>query len=373
MSEVGKQRLVVYRSANGWRGEGSTTPQHLLLKSDSLGYGVAYRKNENLITDNRVRGTEAILLDPQKPEGQISFLPTPESFTHVLNSHFQKVNNETFDLDGDQFKYVPEKGRISWAGGMDYGEGGFGEPAGDAFSVEFLRVYDDSQVIAFNHGVCDKLALKVNANGVLNVVADYKFKTAGTITSTPAWDGEDQSNLSPYSSFNGTFSVAGNSIPLESLNIESKNNMLEKMTIGRETRDSFAFGDYEVTGDFSLDFPDDGLSFLTDALETNVGTIEGTFYNASNDFLAITMNNVVYKPNDTKLNNVRNHTVPFESFTNNDTSPIIITLRIPPTPSTLYNLDAGTVSRTLSQYFQYDAGTVARTLSEYRVYDRDLE
>ena len=71
MSDIGKQRLIVHESANGWRGVGSTLPQYVSLVSDNLDYGVNYRVNENLIRDTRVNGTEAIILDTKKPEGEI--------------------------------------------------------------------------------------------------------------------------------------------------------------------------------------------------------------------------------------------------------------------------------------------------------------
>jgi len=339
MSNIGKQRLVVYQSSNGWRGVGTTAPQHLLLESENLSYGVGYRTNENLISDTRMVGTDSIIHDDQKPEGDISFIPSPNSIDNVLRSHYQKAELTPSTKFGDTWQYTPEKGRLSWDGGVVYGTGGFSASAGDVFDVGVLRIYDDDQVVAFNHGVCDELSFNVSANGVLKANAKYKFLTAGTLGTTTPWADSDQDDYPPYSSFVGTFLVNDVAVPIEKFSVTSKNNMIEKMILGQNTRDSFTMGDYTVEGDFSLDFPDDGLTYLTDALSKNQGKISGTFYQEEYSHLTFDIPNIVYKPNDIKLNSIRNAVIGFEAFSNNGTSPITVRLQKPPER----NIDSETI------------------------------
>jgi len=342
MSDIGKQRLIVHESANGWRGVGSTLPQYVSLVSDNLDYGVNYRTNENLIKDTRMTGTQAIILDDQKPEGEIKTIATPNSIDHIFRSHYQKVVATPSVKFGDKYQYTPEKGRLSWDGGVTYGSGVYSASAGDVYGIGIERIYDHDQVIAFNNGVCDELSMNVSAGGVLNVGAKYKFKTAGTLGTAVPWNGLYQDEYPAYSSFVGTFLIADVAVPIERLSIVSKNNMIEKMIIGQNTRDSFTMGDFTVEGDFSLDFPDDGLEYLTSALQKSAGKIVGTFHNSEYNYLTIDIPNIVYKTNDIKLNSVKNASIAFEAFSNNGTSPITVTLQKP----SFMNLEAQTIGTT---------------------------
>ena len=329
MSDVGKQRLVVSESSGGWRSTGTTLPQYISLISESLDYGVQYRLNDNLAKDTRMAGTESIILDDQKPEGDISFIPTPNSVDHIFRAHYQKAELTPSIKFGDTWQYTPESGRLDWSGGVVYGTGGFGDSPGDVYSVGITRVYDHDQVVAFNHGICDELSLRVSSRGVLNANAKFKFKTAGTLGTTTPWSDSEQDLYSAYSSFVGTFLIDGVSVPIEQFSVTSKNNMIEKMILGQSTRDSFTMGDYVIDGDFTLDFPDDGLSYLTSALQKSVGKISGTFYQSEYNHLTIDLPNITYKPNDIKLNSVQNSTISYEAFSNNGTSPITIRLQKP--------------------------------------------
>jgi len=329
MSDIGKQRLIVHESANGWRGVGSTLPQYVSLVSDSLDYGVNYRVNENLIRDTRVNGTEAIILDTQKPEGEIKFIPTPNSIDHIFRSHYQKTDLSSSVKFGDRYQYVPEKGRLSWDGGVVYGTGGYTSDAGDAYGIGIERIYDHNQVIAFNNGICDELTMNVSAGGVLDMSAKFKFRTAGTLGTTLPWNGLYEDEYPAYSSFVGTFLIDDVAVPIERLSFTSKNNAIEKMSIGQDTRDSFTMGDFTIEGDFSLDFPDAGLDYLTAALQKTSAKIIGTYYNSEYNYLAIDIPNITYKTSDIKLNSVKNATIPFEAFTSGGTSPITVTLQKP--------------------------------------------
>lgn len=368
MSRIGKQGIVVYDSTGGWRGIGTTNPIPLHLIEDTLDYGVNYYLNENLIRDNRNFTGSFIQLNTQKPEGAITIEPRPDQINGILYSHFQKGTRTSFGTLGTRYNFEPDRGRVSFAGGHNYGT--VGGASGDVYSVDIARVYDDgaSQSILFRRGICNKLSFAMSATQNMQMKADFKFKTATVVgqASVNMQPGTQNTGtrfiltydyVHPFQGFEGTFSVDGMSIPIETLNIQSENNIIEKIVIGGESRQSFAFGDYACSGNFTLDLPSTGLSYLQSALAKTNGTLSGTVWHHGSSYIGFNLPYIVYKPNDIKLNNVRNASIAFDAFERNGTSAFQVSVRSPGTNLSIVVPDTGT--------YDYIDGGLNNSITDY--------
>ena len=373
MSRKEQAFITIYKE-EVWRSNTVTDPQPLYVDAETLGLNKEIKSQDNMTRSGRAYLPDSQVSGPVKPGGDLTYQPRVNDLAKVLYSHFHYGTNFGGSQTPGTVQYVPAKNSPTYAD-IPPGEGGYGSAQGGVYSVSFLKKYfdttdnDGTNTIIFRRGICDDLEFRCTAGNDLVVRASYRFRDyveGSAVSQTPV--GAYLSD-EPWLWHQGTLESNGVSIGLESLSVRSSNNLVEKNRVGRENPEEFTFGDITVEGDFTLDFPTDGLETIGSMLDLKNFSLVGTFLSGTN-LLAFEMPHCVRMPYDIFIEDRVTSTIPFKAFEHNDEAPIKITL----TGNLQYVdwfLDALNGTRHLPDFTIYDAGTTSRTLSEYTFFDRD--
>ena len=390
MSQKYEAHISVWEDFS-WRGTTHLNPIPLWVDSESLSVNKNIRDLQNLSRDGRVSKVQSQVGADQTPAGNVTFQPRDTDCAAVLFSHFQM--GTVTGTTPYTYTIVPSKDNPTYTNNWIRGTGGYGENSGDVYSVSFLKKYFDTEEnggtnsIYFAHGICDKINFEINANADFILGCEYKFRdviVGTTVSANPGGtDAGYYSDKGAWEWFEGTVLVEGESLALETITWECSNNLTQKSVVGRSDPDWFAFGAHTTEGEFSLDFPRDGMLQIGSMIGTKPFSIVGTLFKTGTQFLAFDMPYCVRKPFEVSLNNSRVvSTIPFIALEKDGTSPITLTLATGTVVDFFADIfwDAGTTfyasSRTLGDYSIVDGGTTffasSRTLADYGIADRDL-
>lgn len=390
MSRKHEAHITTFQDSS-WRGAGFSNPHPLYVDSESLSITKDIKNLQNLTRDGRVSHVESQVGGPEKPAGNLTFQPRSDDVGAILFSHFQ-MGTRT-GTGPYTYTYVPSKGNPTYGNNSLRPEGGYGESTGDVYSVSFLKKYFDTSEnngtnsLFFEHGICDSMEFNISSGEDFILGCDYRFRDVVVGT---AWAGNpgDSTNGTystekPWQWFEGTILVGGESLELDSIVWTGRNTLTEKSIMGRRDPDWFAFGDYITEGEFTMDFPKDGLLHVGSMIGTKPFAIVGTLFKSGTESLSFNMPNCVRRPFEVLVDGDSvDSAIPFLALEKDGTSPItvtLITMAEIETPSDLF-WDAGTsptsLTRTLGDYILVDGGTsptsLTRTLGDYTLADRDL-
>lgn len=381
MSKKYESYITVFEDTN-WRGDSLGSSFPLYVDSESLDAGKQIINNNNLIRDGRVNKQESQVSGPIKPEGVITFQPRVDDIGAVLYSHFQLLQES--GTGPYSYIYNPSKYPPRFNDSSSSSEGTYGSEPQAVYSVSFLKKCFDTtenggtNSMLFKHGVCDSLSLNVGAGEDVKLECNYKFRDL--IDGTAISDNPPSSHVGSYSEnapfewYHGTVTIDGVDFSIESINLRSVNSLEEKSILGRREPDSFIFKEYLVEGQFSLDFPKDGMLQIGSMFDLSEFSISGTLFQGTSNKITFEVPNCIRQPFNVGLNeDTVTATIPFKGFEKDGTSPF--TVRVTSDVNFKFTgeaLDAVNGARTIADHEILDAGTGSRNLSEYTIYDREL-
>lgn len=382
--------LVIW-STDGWFDTGTSNPYCPLLNAEGLSRTHIVSERNSMVRSTRAMLPDSVVFEESKPEGFIEVTPRMENLAPIMMSHFQ-MTNQTFTGSSYIDTYVPSKFNPVFTQNDVYGSGVYGDPAGDAYSVDIWKKQADpinageDTVQMFQRGICNTLDFSMQTNEDFKVKADFKFKTWGTknVTENPGDSGYGSYTTGSITDWShGTWAVDitnfnptyPDGIPtgMSGISITCSNNITERKILGAESRQTFNFGDYTVKGEFTTEYALEDYQNMGDTSFS----IEGTIYHSDTEYMVISMPYCLVKPHEYNLkkpDELIEFSIPFEAYENNGTAPIQVTVHTDvqglDLDFTFY--DAAFGARTLSQYDFADAGSAVRTLSEYDLADRDI-
>ena len=378
---------------NGWLGSIELEPYNPIIESEGLKRNQITSERNSMVRSTRAMLPDSIVFEESKPEGHIEIIPRMENVGPILMSHFQ-MTTQIYTGSSYLDTYVPSKFNPGFDGGNIYGYGTYGELAGDVYSIDVWRKHTDSSFTwnegldtqHFKRGICNNLSFKMNAGNDFLVRGEYKFKDFETLTTGSNPGDTDYANYTTGSITDwshGTWAVTAinwddastKDIALEgvkNLDFTCSNNLTEKKMMGSGTRQTFSFGDYTVKGNITLEYINEEYQ----TLGNSPVSIVGTMWHSDTEYLAVSMPYCIIKPFDKSLvkpSSFIDVDMPFEAYENNGTAPITVTLHIGSqvVEAGFTHFDAGSTTRTLSQYDFADAGSTTRVLGSYNLADRD--
>lgn len=327
----------------GWLGTSTAIRgQFLYADSESLGINKDIRERPNKITYGRALKSSTRVMGKQSPGGDIEFQFRSEDLPHILMAHYQKFIGTAFGTAAGscQYTFVPEKGIPNYTGGSAFGTGVYTAAAGDLFTVtvgkKFFNTTQNGGTNAqlFKSCVVDDLEFKLDANDDAKLKASFK---AGNVDVGTAIALNDNSALGSYSvkpsfeSWSGTIFYDGGTLELNKLSIMSKNNLDERLVIGKLNPTNYRFGRIEVSGSLDLDMPFDGMKYFGSQLSGSSFAITATLYNSANDWVTFNMPKCCFKPFEAQLKGgaETTFTLPFVAYESDDgsTAPITVTVQ----------------------------------------------
>jgi len=375
MSRKESAFISLYQDVS-WSSDSVINPDTLWVDSESLALNKEIKSLDNLTRGGRIPLISSQVSGAVKPAGDINYQPRPIDLNKILYSHFQCGTQLGTDTTPGTNIYVPSKNNPIYSDEPPC-NGGYGEGTGGVYSVSILKKYFDTNgtnSTYFKHGICDTLEFNVESRSDLKVKASYKFRdyVSGTqIAGVPdsALVGSYSSDT-PWEGFHGTLLIDNQSIPLETFSTRTSNNLIERSSVARQNPEDFTFGDFTAEGNFSMNFPTDGLSYIGSMIDVKEFGLSGTFLNGAN-LLIFDMPHCVRMPFDVNLDKRVTMGIPYKAFEKDGTSPITV-LVAGNSNSNDFFLDAINGTRNLPDLIQYDAGNGTRNLGEYLQLDRDL-
>ena len=375
---------------NGWFDNGTSDPLIPILDGESLKRGLIINERNTMVRNSRAMFEDSLVTEESKPEGNITVIPRIADITPILYSHFQM--KQTTDTGSSYLTdFVPSKYPPEFSTNEIYGNGTYGEPAGDAYSIDIWKKQADTDgsidinTQQFKRGLCNKLTFSMESGDDLKVGAEFKFKGWGSSRETlnPGDVGAGSYSTGSITDWShGTWNISSIYLgvdlvgdALSNINIECSNNLTEKKILGANARQTFDFGDYTVKGNFTSEWVSDIYQKVTES--KLYFSISGTFHHTGTEYMIIDLPRCRAKPVESPLykpNEFISVEVPFEAYEYQGTAPIKVTTNVPTdvidTEFTFW--DAGMGARTLSLYDFGDAGSTTRVLSEYDLADRDI-
>lgn len=395
MAKGWDSHLTIWEN-NGWFKTVISNPYNPIINSEGLKRSRSVSERNSMVRPTRAMFSDSLVFEESKPEGFIEVTPRMENLSPILMSHFQM----TTQVDtGSSFidTFVPSKTNPTFTDNNIYGNGGYGSPPGDVFSIDIWKkhrdyTYDNGLIdgfdtLHFKRGICNTLSFSMKAGEDFSVKADYKFKDFEILEtgSNPGDAGySDYSSGSITDWSHGTWTLTAPVYTggvfdvfeqeLTSFDVSCSNNLTEKKNVGAGTRQTFSFGDYTVKGKIGFEFTDESYQRFGDDVFVS---IIGTIFHSTTEYMVIELPHCTFKPFDTSLvkpSSFIEASIPFEAYEFEGAAPITVTVHVGEqaidTGIKLY--DAGSTTRTLSEYDFADAGSTTRTLSQYDFADRDF-
>lgn len=373
MSKAYEGYFSIYE--NGDWGNGTPYyPQAIPVESETLGVQQDIRVRENLVGDGRGHSYQSMVPLAQAPKGALSYAFRSDDSLKVFLSHFQCGSFMGSSSGTYHYALYPSKGNPSFfsAYPADVSYGG----TGGVFSVGVLKRLTQSGTnsLFYKHGICDTLQVAWSANDELRLNADFFFKSVDTGTSVTVAPAGSYSPEHGFHSSSGTVQFNSSSFDVESLSLRLKNNLEVSANLGTKNPEYFKFGRHTVSGELGLDFPTDGLKYVSQMIGTQSFSISVESYLSGTSRVVFTLPNCVLTPFETNVGN-EEYTLrlPFRAFDSGTLPSVQVDVY------TAYDFnglnmvfDAEYGARTLANYDVTDSEYGTRTLSSYEIADRDL-
>lgn len=333
---------VLAREGNGW---GSTTAREghaLFVDSVDLGPNKEFVERPEKIVFGRGMKPALRTSGASKPGGNVEFQPRSDDFPMVLMSHCQMYEG-TVSASVATYTFVNVKTQPDWAG-ASYGSGSYTTAAGDMFVMDIWKKFHNASsgttnVEKYTSCFADEITLSGAANEDLKASFSVKAYSYGSANS-PDSDNPN-SSLGSYSTnsqfefFTGTVTFAGQSntaIDITSFTVNSKNGAEDRVVIGALNPSKYPFGKTSVTGELTMDMPNDGLKHMGSMLNNTSFAFTGTFFNAANDLIAFNMPNCKrenFSANQGGGEETNEMTIPFTAYEDSTSTvaPITWTVR----------------------------------------------
>lgn len=336
--------IGVFPEGSGWDGtSGAIRGNFLFADDESLGINRDIKDRPNKITFGRTLKASTRVIGKQTPGGDVTFQPRSDDLPHILMAHFQKYIGTAFGTlaGSSRYTFVPEKGVPATTQSSAFGTGSYTSPAGVLFGVSVVKKLFDTTSNGgtnaqwFNSCIVDELELKMEANDDAKLKASFKASRADAGTAIAL---NPSSTLGSYSTkpsfeyWSATMLYDGGQIELNKFALMSKNNLEERVVIGKLNPTNYKFGRYDIDGSFDLDMPADGMKYFGSQYSGSAFTIVGTMQNASNDWVSWSLPNCRFKAFEVNLKGGAAETaftLPFKSYESEDgvTAPITMTVQ----------------------------------------------
>lgn len=338
--------LWVAPEDKGWMGTPTALRGNFLFAdNESLGINKDIRERPNKITYGRSLKASTRVLGKQSPGGDIEFQFRSDDLPHILLAHYQKFIGTAFGTAAGSCRYtfVPEKGVPNYTGGSAFGTGVYTAAAGDLFTVTVgKKLFDTAQnngtnAQLYKSCIVDEVEFKMDANDDAKMKVSFKAGNVDAGTAIPT-SANPNSSLGSYStkpsfeSWSATMYFDGGTVELNKFSLMSKNNLEERLVIGKVNPTNYKFGRYDISGSFDLDMPYDGMKYFGSQLSGSAFAITGTLYNSANDWVTFNLPNCRFKPFEAQMKGGAADTVftlPFVSYESDDgsTAPITVTVQ----------------------------------------------
>lgn len=336
--------IWVSPEGSGWDGTSGLVRGNFLFADDeSMGINQDIKDRPNKITFGRTLEASTRVIGKKDPGGDINFQPRSDDLPHILLAHFQKYIGTSFAAGSCRYTFVPEKGVPSTTQTNAYGTGSYTSPAGVLFGVSVVKKLFDTTSNGgtngqwFNSCIVDEIELKMEANDDAHIKASFKASRADAGTPLPT-SMNPSCALGSYSTkpsfehWSATMFYDGGSIELNKFALMSKNNLEEKVVIGKQNVASYRFGRYDIEGSFDLDMPYDGMKYFGSQYSGSSFAIVGTMQNASNDWVSWSLPDCRFKPFEVQLKGGAAETVftlPFKAYQsgNGSVAPLTMTVQ----------------------------------------------
>ena len=332
---------ILIREGNGW---GSTTAREGMayyVDSVDLAPNKEFIERPEKIVHGRSMRASMRTSGATKPGGSVEFQPRSDDFPMVCMAHNQMYKG-TVSASVATYTFVPVKTQPDWSGAT-YGSGSYTTAAGDMFVVDVWKKFHSAasgtgNVEKYTSCIVDELTLTAAANEDLKVSASFKANGYGSANSPDSDD--PSSSLGSYSSnsqfeyFRGTMTIAGDAstaIDITNFTVTSANNAEDRVVIGKLDPSKYPFGRTTVTGEFTMDMPNDGLRHMGSMLDGVAFSVVGTWFNATDDWISVSMTNCRRDPfgvNQSGGEAENEMTIPFTAYESADetTAPIVWTV-----------------------------------------------
>lgn len=334
---------IAVQEGNGW---GSTTVREgiaLYVDSVDLGPNKEFTERPEKITYGRSLKASMRTSGAQKPGGSVDFQPRSDDFPMLAMAHYQMYEG-TVAASVATYTIVPVKTQPDWSG-ASYGSGSYTTAAGDMFVVDVWQKMHNAEsgtanLQKYSSSIVDELTVTAAANEDLKMSLSFKSDSYGSSYSSDAVNPGGASAVGSYSTnsqfeyFVGTLSIAGDSstaIDITNFSVTSKNGAEERIVIGQLNPSKYPFGRMMVEGEFAMDLPNDGLKHMGSMLNDTAFSISGTWFNAADDQISVTMPNCRRNPfsvNQSGGEETNEMTVPYTAYESADgnTAPITWTV-----------------------------------------------
>jgi hypothetical protein len=367
-----------------WRGDSLDEYHPLYVDNESFDTGKEIINNNNMTRAGRSSNIDSQVSGAVKPSAQFTYQPRNKDILGVLYSHFQMGTQYGTDKSPGTYVLVPSRTPPTYSVAGNHVEGDYDTVAGDVYSMSFIKKYFDTtenggtNAMFFKHGICDKLTVNMAKSEDITFDCSYKFSEliegSAVSDNPPGTAVGTYDNAPPLEWFHGTVFIDGVELELDSLSFTGNNNILEKITVSGRDPDSFPFRGYDLNGEFTYDFPKDGMLQIGSMFDIKPFAIVGTILQGTVAMM-FSMPKCVRQPFNVDMNNINvDATIPFKAFEDSGTPPISVKLIADGTSIVFDDFiwDAWNGVRTFGDFAIKDAGNGARTLSEYTFYDRNL-
>lgn len=335
--------IWVAPEGSGWDGTSALIRGNYLFADDeSMSINQDIRDRPDKITYGRTLEASSRILGKKAPGGDVTFQFRSDDLPHILMSHFQKYIGTTFSSGSCRYTFVPEKGVPDYTGNT-FGTGSYTSPAGDLFTVAVVKKLFDTTANGgtngqwFNSCIADELEFMLEANDDAKLKVSFKAARADAGTALPT-SMNPSSSLGSYStkpsfeSWSATMFYDGGTLELNKFALSSKNNLEERLVIGRQNPVNYKFGRYDIEGSFDLDMPYDGMKYFGSQFSGSSFAIVGTLQNASNDWVSFSLPDCRFKPFEVNMKGGAAETaftLPFKAYQSGGgtVAPITVTLQ----------------------------------------------
>lgn len=335
--------IALVPETKGWGSTTYTKGHFLHVDSEAVHINKEFKERPEKIVFGRSLKPSSRVSGQQMPGGDLTYQFRSDDCLAILGAHYQ--NYVATSLGGTatgtvKYTFTPAKTEPNWIGSA-FGTGTYGADPGDMYTVGVYKKifntgsYNGTNGFRFSSGIVDSIEMTLAPNDDAKMKLGLKFygvdggTKLGTALDPPNSTLGSYSSLSSFMSWNGTLTVAGESLGITSMNITTKNNSETKNIIGYINPTRYPQGRFEVSGSFDVDLPKDGLKWIGSMLANRTFAIAGTLFNSTYDQVTISVPAAYYKTMELDLKGGQAETtfsIPFVAYESEDgaTSPITL-------------------------------------------------
>lgn len=329
---------IAVKEGNGW---GSTTvreAQFLHVDAIDMGPNKEFTERSEKIIYGRGLKPSMRTSGAEKPGGSIDFQPRSDDLPAILMAHCQMYEG-TVTAGVGTYTFVNVNSQPNWSG-ANYGTGSYTTSAGDMFVVDVWRKFHDADagtanIEKYTNCIVDEITMTSAANEDLKISASFKAEDYGSFNSP---DSENPNSalgsysiLPQYEFFVGTLMFAGESssaIDVTNTSIKSMNSSDDRIVLGKLNPSKYPFGRTKITGELTMDMPNDGLKHMGSMLDGRAFAYTGTWFNSLSDQISFDMPNCRRDPmsiNQAGGEEENEETIPFTAYRSEDNTVAPIT------------------------------------------------